>query len=95
MQRDSLQRDTGLQKVRKRLHNLFLCSYHAYNRCDGAGVNVKMLAVAAARDGRGPKTGEDYARLMNQSNFLHTFSFTFPKINRGVGIFPKLKKCPA
>ena len=57
-------------------------------------MNVKMLACAASRDGRGPISAEDYSRLMNQSNFLHTFSFTFEKINRGVGVFPKLNKMP-
>lgn len=57
-------------------------------RCDGAGVNVKMLANAASRDGHGPISAADYARLMNQSNFLHTFSFTFATINRGIGVFP-------
>ena len=63
-------------------------------RCDGAGVNVKMLANAASRDGHGPISAADYARLMNQSNFLHTFSFTFATINRGIGVFPKLKPMP-
>ena len=78
----------------KKLHDLFLCSYHAYNRCDGAGVNVKQSAQAASRDARGPHTAADYSRLMNTSNYPHTFSFTFAKINRGVGIFPKLRKMP-
>ena len=29
------------------LENHFLCSYHAYNRCDGAGVESKRLAIQA------------------------------------------------
>ena len=41
-------------KYGKKLRNKFLCSYHAYNRCDGAGVNVKKEAELAARDDRGP-----------------------------------------
>ena len=80
------------EKYGKKFHNKFLCSYHAYNRCDGAGVNVKRLAEAAARDGRGPLSAEDYSRMMNASAFTRTYSFTFASINRGTGIFPKLKE---
>ena len=72
----------------KTLTILFLCSYHAYNRCDGAGVCVKTEAEAAARNNCGPISADDYATLMNESNYSDTFSFTFETINRSVDIFP-------
>jgi len=37
------------QRYGKRLFILFLCAYHGYNRCDGAGVQIKRLAQAAER----------------------------------------------
>ncbi len=73
----------------KTLTILFLCSYHAYNRCDGAGVCVKTEAEAAARNNCGPISADDYATLMNESNHSDTFSFTFDTINRSVDIFPR------
>ena len=76
-------------KYNKRLRVLSLCSYHAFNRCDGAGVNVKREAERAARDNCGPLTALDYATLMNTSSFSDSFSFTFAQINRGADVFPK------
>ena len=83
------------KKYAKCLDLKFLCSYHAYNRCDGAGVAVKKNALAAARDNCGPISADDYATLMNKSNNSDTFSYTFPTINRGADVFPKdLTKLP-
>ena len=31
-------------KYGKKMVNMFLCSYHAYNRCDSAGVESKRIA---------------------------------------------------
>ena len=73
----------------------FLCSYHAYNRCDGAGVCVKTEANAAAINNCGPISADDYATLMNGSGYMDTLSFTFGTINRSVNVFPnKLNKMP-
>ncbi len=80
-------------KYGKTLSNLFLCSYHAYNRCDGAGVCLKKAAEAASRDQCGPIDAEDYVNLMNSAHHFDTTAHTFSSINRGVDIFPKkLKK---
>ena len=84
-----------LTKFQKTFELKFLCSYHAYNRCDGAGVCVKTEAEAAARNNCGPISAGDYASLMNSSNYTGTFSFTFETINRSVDVFPeKLTKMP-
>jgi hypothetical protein len=70
----------------------FLCSYHAYNRCDGAGACVKLEAAAAAKNNCGPLSAGDYATLMNTTNHAETYAFTFVNINRGADVFPKLAK---
>ena len=59
-------------------------------RCDGAGVCVKTEAEAAARNNCGPISADDYATLMNESNYSDTFSYTFETINRSVDIFPSI-----
>ncbi len=73
---------TFFEKFGKQVHNKFLCSYHAYNRCDGAVVSVKRLAEAAARSGCGPLSAQDYTSTMNSSAYFHTYSFTFHKPRR-------------
>ena len=77
----------------KLVHPMFLCSYHAYNRCDGAGVTVKREAESCARNNCGPITAENYAHLMNTGSTFDTYSFCFNTIDRGDDVFPKkLKK---
>jgi hypothetical protein len=40
---------TFYQRYRIRLHDFFLCNYHAFNRCDGAGVESKKIHGALIR----------------------------------------------
>ena len=68
---------TFFKRYGKKVHNKFLCSYHAFNRCDGAGVKVKVLSEQKTRDGCGPRSAEDYTEMMNTSHFSNNFSFTF------------------
>ena len=83
---------TFFSKYGKTVHLKFLCSYHAYNRCDGAGVCVKKEAEHAARNNCGPLSAEQYTTLMNTSHNSDTYAFTFSTINRGVDVFPKKMK---
>ena len=72
------------------IHLFFLCSYHAYNRCDGAGVEGKRLGKAAAK-GRVPvRTSGEYARAINKSNYHNSVGYDFEQINRNTGRFPEL-----
>lgn len=80
---------TFFKRYGKKVHNKFLCSYHAFNRCDGAGVKVKVLSEQKTRDGCGPRSAEDYTEMMNTSHFSNNFSFTFSSINRGDDVFLK------
>jgi hypothetical protein len=58
----------------KTVHSIFLCSYHAYNRCDGAGVVPTRLAAQLKRDGRGPVGAAAYARMGNSSTTFRSYS---------------------
>ena len=80
---------TFFERYGKKVHNKFLCSYHAFNRCDGAGVNVKRQAEAKARDGCGPLSAVDFTSMMNASHFSNNYSFTFSSINRSKDVFPE------
>jgi len=71
----------------KQIHCVFLCSYHGYNRCDGAGVQLKRVAQQAARNGRGPITERDYQHLMNTSAHLDSVCCVIPTVNRPVRRF--------
>jgi hypothetical protein len=71
--------------------NHFLCSYHAYNRCDGAGVESKRLAEQAIKARGGPVRGYEYAALINESAYIDHVAFPFERINRSAKLFPAVK----
>ena len=73
-----------------RLLTFFLCSYHAYNRCDGAGVEGKRLGKAAAKDRDPIRTGGEYARAINTSRHFNSVGFTYDQIDRRPDRFPPL-----
>ena len=86
---------TFFNKYQKTIEPKFLCSYHAYNRCDGAGVCVKKEAEGAARNNCGPLSAGNFTTMMNSTNHSDTYAFTFASINRGKDVFPeKLRKMP-
>jgi hypothetical protein len=69
-------------KYRKVLTCLFLCSYHCYNRCDGAGLEVKLVANVAVKNHKAPITAEHYAALVNNGPYVGSHAIAFPRINR-------------
>ena len=78
----------------KRLYNIavlvvFLCSYHAYNRCDGAGTVGVRLAKASTRTRAPVITGRDYTNAVNNSSHFNAVAFTLDEINRGSTRFPE------
>ena len=66
----------------------FLCSYHAYNRCDGAGVESVNLQKAAAKQRKGWRYAFEYSYGINMSTYHNSVGFTFPKIRRDHHVFP-------
>ena len=73
----------------------FLCSYHAFNRCDGAGVVGKRLAKVQQKQSKGPVGAAARSDLINTSAYHNHVSFSFDTINRGVDVFPAgLDKLP-
>lgn len=73
---------------KKIIRPLFLCSYHAYSRADGAGGEPKRLALAAAKERKWWSTSEDYARGITRSEYQNSIGYSFPAINRSADIFP-------
>jgi hypothetical protein len=71
----------------------FLCSYHAFNRCDAAGVESVRIVLTHMR-GRGAIAAAiGYASAMNQSNYHNSFGVELPSICRNVTenpVFPEL-----
>jgi hypothetical protein len=59
---------------------LFLCSYHAYNLCDGVGVHSKREAEKVNKSGLLLVSAGDYAHQMRNSNYENTKSVAFEKI---------------
>ena len=80
---------TFFRRFGKTVHCIFLCSYHAYNRCDAAGVVPKRLSAQLKREGRGPVGAAAYARMVNASPYSNHVSFVFPRVNRGLNVFPE------
>lgn len=70
------------------IRDSFLCSYHAFNRCDGAGAVSKVLARRAVRDGKPPLHSADYVAMINQSAYANAVAFDFTKINMSAAVFP-------
>ena len=56
---------TVFGKYGLKIHVVGLCSYHAYNRCDGHGANIKKAARAEQLRGAGPTTPEEFAHMVN------------------------------
>lgn len=65
-----------------------MCSYHAFNLCDGAGVHAKRVAVDLSKLGTILLTGRDFACAFNQSSYLSDVCIPFDSINRSTDTFP-------
>lgn len=79
---------TFRMKYGKHVVCLFLCSYHCYNRCDRAGLELKILAAIAFDNDRGPIKTMDFQRLMDRNRCSGSFVIPFLKINRPVDLIP-------
>ena len=73
----------------KEIHIVSLCSYHAYNRCDAAGVESKRLAKLLGIDDKAPETSEEYANMVVESNYHNSYAYPFRQINRSQNVFPQ------
>jgi hypothetical protein len=67
---------------------VFLCSYHAYNPCDGAGAHNNRVERSYARAGRGGDNAFDYARHINESSSDNCHAVPWDTIARGEDVFP-------
>jgi hypothetical protein len=56
---------TVYRKFGLKIHVVGLCSYHAYNRCDGHGATIKKACRAEQLRGAGPTTPADFAHMVN------------------------------
>jgi hypothetical protein len=74
------------KKYKKMIFPVFLCPYHGYNRCDGAGVQLKRLAEQANRNGKGPVVAKDYQLLMNTSAHIDSVCCYIPIVNRPLDV---------
>lgn len=75
------------EKYRKQVHVVFLCSYHAYNRCDAAGVLSKKLAHTEGKAGNPLRSASEYADIVNNDERPDTVAYTFTEINRSKNVF--------
>jgi hypothetical protein len=69
------------------LHMFFLCSYHAFNRCDGAGVESKKIHTNLMRTRTAQPLAADVAGKLNESEHNNSVGIPFGSINRGADIF--------
>ena len=53
------------RKFGLKIHVVGLCSYHAYNRCDAHGANIKKAVRAEQLRGAGPKSPAEIAHVVN------------------------------
>ena len=70
----------------------FLCSYHAYNRCDGAGVETKRISIQSSKGRISLRSGKEIAQSLNDSNYDNSIAFDLVAISRPHDFFPKLVK---
>jgi len=74
---------------------VFLCSYHAFNRCDGAGVELIRLALWAFKAQRYLRSAKQHAALLNGSQYDNHEGFEFKRINKDKSLFPEVIQKPA
>ena len=83
------------KKYNKTLHLIFLCSYHAYNRCDAAGAQLMRVLEANTKMDKRERTAKEVARVMNSANFKDHKAVPFEMICRNKDTFlPNTKNLP-
>ena len=70
-----------------RIHMFFLCSYHSYNRCDGAGTETKRLHAILIGIREATPQASELAHGINESEHHNSVGVYFEKINRGDKVF--------
>ena len=86
------------------LHAHFLCSYHAFNRCDGAGACVKMAAVRSSRPGLAdgwPNSPREYVQMIKDGltegkseTKANHHAVLWPHVDRDANLFPDFEEKP-
>lgn len=76
------------EKYNKEVESHFLCSYHAFNRCDGAGVQPKHLTFEFSMKKMPLVDAHDYATAVNTSEYVESVAYPFKNINRCISTFP-------
>ena len=71
------------------LFMFFLCSYHAFNRCDGAGVEGKSLYEWAIRNRTATEEANALVDILNRSEYHNSVGVDMGKINRSANVFPE------
>ena len=61
---------------------LFLCSYHAFNRCDAAGVESVRLVMKEIKGRREINEAVSFSSLVNYSLYHNSYAVDFPSIRR-------------
>jgi hypothetical protein len=57
---------TIFEKYKVKVEIVGLCSYHAYNRCDTHGANIKKAALRKSTRGGGPRTSTEFCEMINR-----------------------------
>jgi hypothetical protein len=73
---------TFREKYNMEVNLVFLCSYHAFNRCDKAGQEVVMLGKAKEMRRLGPCTAQHFTDLINASADADATGYPFNTIIR-------------
>ena len=70
---------------------LFYEAYHGEGRCDGAGAQDKVQALANIRAGIVMHGAESFTRMTNENNDVTSFAYRFKQINYSENILPSDK----
>lgn len=65
----------------KRVHVVSLCSYHAWNRCDGAGSKAKEAFYSWYMKNQGPEDSPEAADIVNELD-SNSMAYKFKQIER-------------
>ena len=79
---------TFFRRYNIELHLFFLCSYHAFNRCDAAGLESKLLHSFLQKSREALAMAIDVSDHLNASEYHNSVGVPLDKINRGERVFP-------
>jgi hypothetical protein len=79
---------TFYRRFGKTVECCFLCSYHAYSRCDTAGSLDSRGASELRRQGRGPLTEDEWCAMVHDSGDVFSVAYPFENINYSEEVFP-------